>query len=359
MDLTIKKRNSSFELVKIIAIICIVFCHSIPTERIEYHYATSDPWLFGIILLRQLGSVGNAIFMVASTWFLVDSSKTNLRKVKSMIADNQVISIIALLAMCGGYQLTLKIAVYQIFPLLFSTLWYITCYVMYYCLHGFINKALRGTESKSRIAMIVLFLFNGVIFVVGGFFFTELIGFIIAHVFTWYLKKCISPWDKTRLRKTGLRILLIGLCGWLLGAAAMNIVGIKINAIGSKLQNWNRFYNPFILAIAYGAMLLASCKEYYSDKTNWISGLSLYIYMVTGNQLLRIYPDNALYDVVKNRFGTSMKICFIFVVAYTVIKLIAGCILAAMYKKTISQLINKITNKECDIISNRIKLMMK
>ena len=96
------ERNSSFELVKIIAIICIVFCHSIPAERIEYHFATSDPWLFTVMMFRQLGSVGNAIFMVASTWFLVNSDKTELRKVKQMIADNQMVSLICLAAMWGG-----------------------------------------------------------------------------------------------------------------------------------------------------------------------------------------------------------------------------------------------------------------
>lgn len=76
----IRQRNSSIELFKIIGMICIVFCHSIPTERIEYHYATTDSWLFCVILFRQLGSIGNAIFLVSSTWYLVVNDNLNLRK---------------------------------------------------------------------------------------------------------------------------------------------------------------------------------------------------------------------------------------------------------------------------------------
>lgn len=99
-----KERNSSYEVIKIVAIVCIIFCHSIPAERREYHYATYDPWLFIVMMLRQLGSVGNALFMVASTWFLVNTDKVNFRKVKHMIADNQMISLLCLvpLAIWGG-----------------------------------------------------------------------------------------------------------------------------------------------------------------------------------------------------------------------------------------------------------------
>lgn len=354
MESNKKTRNSSFELIKIIAIICIIFCHSIPAERIEYHFATSDPWLFGVILFRQLGSIGNAIFIVASTWFLVDSDKTSLQKIKSMIADNQVISLIMLVIIwVGGYNVGIKESVKQAFPFLFSVLWYITCYVMYYCVHGFLNKALRGSNISSKIAMIVLFIFNGLFFILDGrLYFTELFGFVLIHAFTWYLKRITNDKNDCYLKKIGLRILVIGIVGWFLGAIFMNIVGVHVDFIGLKLQNWNRFYNPFILAISYGSILLASRKQCYSEIINKISGLSLYVYMITGNQLLRIYFDNDLYDIVRKQFGSSMMVCFWFVVVYTIIKLILGCLLACIYKLSLARLVGVITKKEVTIFEN-------
>ena len=308
------KRNSSYELIKVIAIICIVFCHSIPAERIEYHYATSDPWLLLVIMFRQLGSVGNAIFMVASTWFLVDSDKTNLRKMKQMIADNQLISLICLAVMWGGYQLTLKIAVKHFFPFLFGTLWYITCYVLYYCLHGFVNRGLRGVKVNPKLPLLIILCLDIIVCVIGGFYYTDLAGFIMIHVFTWYLKESQKDKPGSSISNTGKKLLIIGLLGWILGAIVFNYIGTKVEFIGSKFFYWNRYFNPFILAIAYGLMMIASQKRYQSDAVNKLSGLSLFLYMFTGNQLLRVYPDNALYDLVVGKFGPSMLVCAVFVI---------------------------------------------
>ena len=237
-------RNSSYELIKIIAIICIVFCHSIPAERVEYHFATSDPWLFLVMMFRQFGSVGNAIFMVASTWFLVDIDKTDLRKVKQMIADNQVISLIYLLSLWRWYSLSFNTVIKQVFPFLFGTLWYITCYVLYYCLHGFVNRGLRDENVNPKLSLICILFFDIIICVIGGLYFTELVGFIMIHVFTWYYKKLIYERTKTEIINKGRKLFILGLLGWILGAIMFNLIGLKIGFVGNKFHYWNRFYNP-------------------------------------------------------------------------------------------------------------------
>ena len=349
-----KTRNSSFELVKIIGIICIVFCHSIPTERIEYHFATNDPWLFGLIILRQLGSIGNAIFMVSSAWFLVDIHVTDLKKIKNMIANNQIISLL-FLAILWGYATEAKIIIKQLFPFLFSTLWYVTCYVIYYCVHELINKSVDGIRTDFRLAAVILIVIDCIVFAFGGLFFNELIGFILIHVFTWFLKKQIGTMEKSEVSKLGWKVLSVSLVGWFFGAVILNILGIKYPYIGSKMQNWNRFYNPFILGIAYGFIMLASSMIYKSSLVNKISSLSLYIYMITGNQMLRMYPDNILYDVIKNKFGTSMKVCFCFVVSYTFFKLIIGSVMASFYKLTVAKGVSFVVDKECSTIKKYVE----
>ena len=217
--------------------------------------------------------------MVSSTCFLVESDKTSLLKVKRMIANNQVISLIMLVAMQGGDDIGVKEVVKQAFLFLFITLWYITCYVMYYCIHGFLNKALRSSDISPRIAMIVLFVYNGIIFIFDGvLYFTEALGFVLIYVFTWYIKKNTNERNVCDIKRVGNRVLFIGIIGWILGAVMLSISGVHVDFLGSRIQNWNRFYNPFILAIAYGSMLLVSYKEHYLKLTNMISCLSLYIY---------------------------------------------------------------------------------
>lgn len=347
-------RNSSFELIKVIAIICIVFCHCIPAERIEYHYATNDPWLFGVMMFRQLGSVGNAIFMVASTWFLVESDNTNLRKMKNMIADNQFISIIFLIIMWEYYTIDLKLVIKQIFPFMFSTLWYITCYVMYYCLHGFINKALRCSDLNDKVTLAVLFVLNWFYFVAGGGYFSDLVGFVLVHVFTWHLKRLLRNTRDDKILKCGKIILVIGLFGWLVGAVVLNYIGIHIDILGHKFHQWNRYFNPFILSLAYGSLLIASTKMFYSRVINKLSSVSLYVYIITGNQLLRIYTDNYLYDMICDKFGNYMNICFLFCVVYSVVKFCAGTLLAITYHHTLGVFVKYVSVKECVLASKII-----
>lgn len=351
------KRNSLFEWIKVVAIVCIIFCHSVPTERIEYHYATNDPWLFGVMMFRQLGSVGNAIFIVASSWFLVESDTVNLRKMQQIITDNQVISILFVLCFLrGGYCLPSKVVLKQIFPFLFSTLWYITCYGIYYCLHGFVNKALRESRIDARFGIVVMLILDSIVFVTRGLYFNELIGFLMIHVFTWYLKETLQEIDHKKRCQYGMFLFGGGLTGWIVGAIVLDFIGIRIAIIGEKFHMWNIFMNPFVLAAVYGTMILASCgRNRYSGIVNALSGYSLYIYMITGNQLLRMYFDNTLYDIVIAQFGVSTQICFIFVTGYAVIKIVLGVWLSIIYKYSIGKLVSIVVARECDVIGRWIK----
>ena len=356
-----KERITSFELIKVFAIVCICFCHSIPAERIEYHVATSDSWLFLIMLFRQLGSVGNALFMVASTWFLIDSDKVNVGKVKQMVADNQFISLICLVAICvAGYQLPYKTIIKQVFPFFFGTLWYITCYVLYYCAHGFVNRSLRGFAVNPLLPLFLILCLDCVFFIVGGFYFTEFVGFIMIHVFTWYLKEWFADKSDCLKKNWGKGLLFVGLLCWIFGAVFFNIVGLKFDFLGDKFYCWNRFYNPFILAMAYGLMILAEVyrKKFQSNMVNMLSGLSLFIYMFTGNQLLRVYADNSLYDYVVEIFGSSMFVCALFVIFFSVSKIIMGVGISFLYKKSLGRLTQTVSRKECDYISRRIENLL-
>ena len=349
-----KQRCSSYEVIKIIAIICIICCHSIPTDRIEYRYATMDPWLFGVMMLRQLGSVGNAIFMVASAWFLIDNDMINFSKAKAIIANNQIISIIFLVIMQGHYEIGIKVAIKQIFPFVFSVLWYVTAYVMYYCLHGFINKALRATKIRTRFAILILAIYIVVVACVGGMYFNELGGFIIIHALTWFIRKEMEEYNEEKIANIGRGMLCFGILGWILGAVVLNIVGIKVEMVGQKFYCWNKFYNPFILAIAYGSMCWASTKQFCSEHINFISGCSLYIYMITGNQLLRMYFDNGIYDYICSGIESSFKVCFVFVIIYVFVKIFVGFLFALFYKKTIATIVEIIVKKEFNFIAKMI-----
>ena len=91
------KRNSSFELLKIVGMLLIVISHCIGsltdnnTHFIDNSYlikdlpATGDLQHIVLALLSYSSPLGVNIFFICSAWFLLDSSETNIRKVIRMI----------------------------------------------------------------------------------------------------------------------------------------------------------------------------------------------------------------------------------------------------------------------------------
>ena len=301
------KRNSSFEVSKIIAILLIILCHSIPTARIDTNSSANNIWMFGILIFKQFGSIGNSLFLVSSAWFLVDDNKPiNYIKIKKIIADNQIISVLFLLGLLSlgfeinGYSQLIK----QFIPFLTTSLWYISCYIVYYLIHGIINSAIRSTSIGNMSAIMITVCFFAFQFLLGGvLYFSDLIAFIVIHALTYYVKNEYFGLSDDKKIKCSNILIWSGLVGWLLFMFIANTIGNHVAIIGSKFYTWNRFYNPFILMLSYGVVLFSSRKRFYSKSINDLAALSLYVYMITDNQLLRIHVDNKVYDYFISFFG--------------------------------------------------------
>lgn len=227
--------------------------------------------------------------------------------------------------------------------------------MIYYCLHGFVNKALRDSKLNFKFTLIVILLFDCFVCVYNGLYFNELIGFVMIHVFTSSLKKYIKKFEERKVYRVGICLLICGIAGWFLGAVVLNYIGIYVSVVGKNFSIWNKFYNPFILSMAYGGMLIASCKKNFkSGIINMISSYSLYIYIITDNQFLRVYLDNWLYDVFCGVFGTSTLGCFVFVSGYVVIKFVVGLALSILYKHTLGRLVSKVVTKEYNFVIKKL-----
>lgn len=105
----IKGRNSAIELLKVIAVLAIICSHSVipPARKLDYvqfinlKMTTSDIKFFISALFICLGQWGNAVFIVCSAWFLLDSKKVKWKKAINMIMDTFVIS--SIICIGGGY----------------------------------------------------------------------------------------------------------------------------------------------------------------------------------------------------------------------------------------------------------------
>ena len=160
-----RQENHGVELIKIIAIFVIILSHATDTignpdiphnlinnsNEIFFNFcnATDDLKLIAVKLMKVLPFFGNYVFMIASAWYLAKSNKLKLNKIVNMILDVFIISISIL-----GCTLLLKIhipakeIVKSFFPTLLSNNWFITCYILMYLLHPFLNICINKLKEQ-------------------------------------------------------------------------------------------------------------------------------------------------------------------------------------------------------------------
>lgn len=108
---TLKQRQSGIELLKIIAMFLIVTAHCVQTvqqsdnwglNEFNIVHKSADISIFFTEILRYMGVLGNAVFLICSVWFLTDSSRIKLNKIAHMLLNIYVISVTFMLIFLGG-----------------------------------------------------------------------------------------------------------------------------------------------------------------------------------------------------------------------------------------------------------------
>lgn len=188
---TDRQRNSSIELIKVIAIIMIVLSHGMPDGDVTVFNSAIDLGLapiniqyFIIGLFHNMGQIGNDIFLVCSAWFLVDSKRTNVNKIFSMIGDCFVVSIIMLaIFSIAGYRLPTTYLIKQFLPVTFGNSWFLTCYLLLYAIHPLLNIIIENIGKKNLLLLntifIILYCCMSFIMNCSLFFYSDYIGFIL------------------------------------------------------------------------------------------------------------------------------------------------------------------------------------
>lgn len=127
--------------------------------------ATKDIGNLVVLLFRYFGPFGNAVFFICSAWFLIDNDNVSFRRIIKMILDIWVISVVictvAYIVMNGG--LNTKLLIKQVFPITFGNNWYMTCYLLFYPIHGLLNKLLIRLEQRELLLLTTVLLFLYVI----------------------------------------------------------------------------------------------------------------------------------------------------------------------------------------------------
>lgn len=313
------QRNSSIELLKIIGMILIIFSHTF-TAADNFLLEASFLERFASQFFHCLGHIGNLMFFIPTCWFLMNKEEVKGAKIINLLLDLVVISSII-----SPFSLLLKGEYYPFdFGIMLTESWYVLAYIAFYILHPILNKGLENiseeTEGKIIFGIIIL---NFIIsFITNSSFSSRGFTLVLIYLIIHFLKVRKSDWLDSK--KLNISMFVIGLVGYLL------TVLVTIN--GQKY-----FYtlnNPFFLLIALPIFNFVRRREFYSKPINWISSLSLFVYIFGENHFWIAYGRKHIFERMIG-FGMSNIILDGLIIACGSIVLYFS--LAALYKISISK----------------------
>lgn len=293
-------RQSGVELLKIFATFGIVIYHcqssmnnsSFLLYDICLKTATTSITMFITQIFFYLGNFGNLVFLVCSTWFLIDSKGLKLNKIAYMAADVFAVSIIMLAVFLNcGVEVSVLDIKRSLLPTTFLNNWYITTYLMLYAIHPLLNIIINKLSQKQLLAYNAVFfiLYSCLIFLKDDlFFYNNFLAFVVVYFFTAYLKKYMPNLMKSK--KANTKILAAGIIFLIILQLAKNFVGLHVDSYYDKIIPQETIKtNPILLIIVFALFNKFRLWEFKSKAVNYLSSLTLLIYIFHENFIFRKY----------------------------------------------------------------------
>lgn len=355
------QRNSSIELLRIIAMIFIVISHYSVHGNIKTYGMNLG---FNKILLdtTQLGGLGVAIFVMITGYFMYNK-KFNVSRIVNLLLATWFYSIVInfSVANINGYQIDLKLFVKTFFPVLTSQYWFVTAYIVLMCVSPFINKLIENLNRGEFLTFIFVqvFLFSLLDTVTmsiysaglqGGYFAQFLMFYIIGAYLGKYKKEC--------LLKLKTLVILCVVFGTMLmfSAIAFDIIGTKIQMFDDRSAHFYQRNSIIVVILAVTLLSVFSTIKPFSNKfVNVVSGCTFGVYLIHDNNYMREYLWGNIFDNSKYAESNYLIVHFILsviivYVACTVIEYIRKYVLE---KYVFKNIINRI-NSCADLVYGRL-----
>ena len=350
-------RASGIEMLKIFAIFLVVISHVVLTlagagcegvYRIDMTLATTNLQYLFLSVLRYSGMLGNSIFFVCSAWFLHDMKKSNMKKLLHLWLEVWTVSVIILLAVLAVGDVHLGgLMILQCFmPNVFDNNWYITCYMIFYLIVPLLNIVLEHLTQRQLLAFNLVtlilcsikFIFTGI---ASPFNINILVLWIIIYFWISYLKRYMT--ESVSGKKCGYLCFAVGFVGCVGMIVAANYFGLSSGFFSSSLQRWNDSNNLFIILSAIGLLLIAKNIHIHSAVINEISSLSLLVYVIHENILLKKYYRPRMFEWLYATYGYDHIVLWVMLFSigiFTVSILISFC-----YQQTVGRTLVRFENR--------------
>ena len=277
------QRNSSIELLRIIAMFMILMHHFVVHNGYdELNLPLGPERIFFQLVMAGGGKVGVVIFFSISAWFFLDREQTiksNLKRVWIMERELLFWSLALMMfyLVFDRADLGPKLMVRSLVPLSTGIWWYATAYAIFLMLLPFLSKGLKvlSREYHLALAATVLVIWGLTSFIPGMIgindgFFGFIYLFILISAYKWYMKPFTT---KQVWLMTG-----IGLGFFLLYTAASATLSLLGHDMGIFITgSWKL---PVIM-VGFGMFLLFDRVTFHSRVINRIAQSAFAVYLIT------------------------------------------------------------------------------
>lgn len=349
-----KKRELNFEILRIISMLLIVAHHFVlyanDLNMIDVNSIKS--WFLNFLLVG--GKFGVILFVLITGYFSCNQEYKN-KKILKIFLHTEFISLVCLIfGIILKEELSVKILLKSIFPIIFNQYWFMSSYVVLFLLIPYLNKFIKNLSKKEFLSfLIILSLFINLIpsITLSNFPFDN-IGYLIYIYFIGaYLKLYYDISYKKKYK-----YIILSIIFYLL--AYLLTIGLKIAATNiSFLVDKTTFYvslNSIFLYISainlFNFFKVIKINPKFNKLILFFSSTSLGIYLIHENYFIRNILWNDLFTSFNFfKFDNFYLNSIIFIV---LVYLIAS-IIDYFYQKLLEKKLLLLVNNVYDFLNNK------
>ena len=336
-----KKRNSSIELLRIIAMIFIVLSHYSVHGGFKLELINNDLNRCFLQVIT-LGNLGVDIFVLISGYFII-KSKYSFKKIIQLIAQVLFYSILlyAIFIFSGNTTFSIKNFIKAIFPTIFQEYWFFTTYIILYIFTPYINKFLNHISRNIHFRLIIIMV---VIWsIIPTFTPSDMYGNVVVQFFMLYLIGAyirLYPDNLLIRNKTTSRMLIV-VCTILL--LLSTVILDSMHKYSSDLYSRSSI---LIVGLAIGILtMFLKINIPYNKIINIICGCTFGVYLIHENNYVRSW---LWIDFLKNYSYADSEFLIIRIILSVIIVFVVCTIIEFLRKKLIEKPLMILVDKYYD-----------
>ena len=284
-----KFRNSSIELLRILAMFFIVISHASVHGGYPYDVESQSAFNSWFLEACVLGNLGTDLFILISGYFLCkkESTKASLPKLFSQVWFYSLACIVIYLLL--GNSLSLSEIFKVIFPTLFGEYWFFTAYIALVLLVPYLNLFIEHLSRNQFRNFLILNLCLWVFvpsFTRYSMFVSEMTAFLLMYFIGAYFRF----YPDTVLKKKSMRYVITTV-----SLLILLFLGVFLRSLSQFIPSallYGGLYqlrtSLFIVLAAVGLFSIAVyASPFYNKGVNFLAGCTFGVYLFHDNPFLR------------------------------------------------------------------------